>query len=216
MLDRIDREILRLLQNDARISNKELAHRVHLAPSTCLERVRRLRETGVIHGTRTIVEPRTLGIGLEAILIIQMRQQSRDDLERFRRALLSRPEVIRIYHLAGVTDFMVHVAVRDVDHLRDFGLDQVTSREDVRHVETSLVFHADECESWPDYEDVAADEKNVIRRAPESGAGLSLYRTRTTRLARCRGGDALGYRLFLLPRGRGGAPRHHLVPGSIC
>ena len=63
-LDRIDRKILAILQKDARISNKELANAVHLAPSTCFERVRRLRERGILGEAHATVDPEALGIGL--------------------------------------------------------------------------------------------------------------------------------------------------------
>jgi DNA-binding Lrp family transcriptional regulator len=78
-LDRIDRALVRALQKDARLSNKELAAQVGLAPSSCLERVRRLRRTGVLRGFHADVAPEALGVGLQALIAVQLRQHSRQD-----------------------------------------------------------------------------------------------------------------------------------------
>jgi DNA-binding Lrp family transcriptional regulator len=139
-LDRIDCEILAALQNNARLSNKELAARVGLAPSSCLARVRRLQEERVLRGFHAEVDLAAFGIGLQALIAVRLRQHSRRVLERFRAHLLSIPEVVSIYHVAGRQDFLVHVAVRDADHLRDMALDKLTTRPEVAHLETSLIF----------------------------------------------------------------------------
>ena len=83
-LDRIDMKILRALQNDARLSNKELAGIVGLAPSSCLERVRRLRKEKILLGSHARIEPSAVGIGLQAMIAVQLGQHSRDIVQRFR------------------------------------------------------------------------------------------------------------------------------------
>ena len=77
-LDRIDCTILEALQNDARLSNKELAARVGLAPSSCLERVRRLREDGILRSAHFVVDPHALGIGLQAMIAIRLHKHDRE------------------------------------------------------------------------------------------------------------------------------------------
>jgi len=139
-LDRIDAEIVTALQNDARRSNKELAAMVGLAPSSCLERVRRLQAEGVLRGFHAEVDPAAVGVRLEAMIVIRMDRHGGDVVEAFRRDMLAREEVLAVYHLAGVNDFLVHVAVRDAEHLRTVAVDAVSSRPDVRDVETALVF----------------------------------------------------------------------------
>lgn len=139
-LDRTDFAILEELQNDARLSNKELAVRVHLAPSSCLERVRRLREEGVLRGFHAEVDPAALGIGLQAMVSVQMSQHGKRAVQGFLEGVEGQPEALAVYYLAGATDFLVHVAVRDVDHLRAFVTDQVSARDGVQHVETHIVF----------------------------------------------------------------------------
>ena len=139
-LDRTDLVILAELQNDARLSNKELAARVGLAPSSCLERVRRLREGGVLTGFRAQVEPRALGIAIQALVFVRLSRHDRAQVKSFRKHALSIREAISVYHVAGQHDFMVHVGVRDANHLRDLALDAFTSRREVARIETHLIF----------------------------------------------------------------------------
>lgn len=139
-LDRIDFEIVRLLQNDARLSNKEVAARVGLAPSTCLGRVRRLTEERVLRGFHAEADPRALGIGLQALLFVRLARHSRKQVEAFRAHALSLRETVALYHVGGRHDFLVHLAVRDADHLRDIALEGFTTRREVAHLETHLLF----------------------------------------------------------------------------
>lgn len=150
-LDRIDCEILDLLSNDARLSNKELAARVGLAPSSCLARVRRLTERGVLRGFHADVAPGTIGIRLQAIMAVRLTRHVRENFDSFRALALSLPEVVAVYQVAGADDFLVHVAVRNADHLRDFVLDHISTREEVAHLETSLIFHHDHKHRLPNY-----------------------------------------------------------------
>jgi len=139
-LDRTDFAILAALQNDARLSNKELAARVALAPSSCLERVRRLREDGVLTAYRAIVEPRALGIAMQALVFVTLARHARRQVKSFRQHALSLPETIAVFHVAGQHDFLVHVGVRDANHLRDLAMDAFTSRPEVARIETHLIF----------------------------------------------------------------------------
>jgi DNA-binding Lrp family transcriptional regulator len=139
-LNRIDFAILAALQNDARLSNKELAARVGLAPSSCLERVRRLREDGVLTGFRARVEPGALGIAIQALVFVRLARHARRQVKAFRHHALSLPETIGLYHVAGQHDFLVHVGVRDANHLRDLAMDAFTGRPEVARIETHLIF----------------------------------------------------------------------------
>lgn len=150
-LDRIDFGILGALQEDARQSNKELAARVGLAPSSCHERVKRLREAGVLLGTHQRVHEAALGWGLQAIIAIRLRQHRRAAVESFREHLEGMEEVLRWYHIGGEHDFLVHVAVRDSHHLHDLALDGFTAHPEVDHMETHLCFALREHERAPCY-----------------------------------------------------------------
>ncbi len=141
-LDRIDFAILALLQNNARLSNKELAARVGLAPSSSFERVRRLREDGVLTGFRATVEPRALGVAMQALVFVTLARHARQQVKSFRRHALSLPEAIAVYHVAGQHDFLVHVGVRDAVATRDVAMDAFTSRREVARIETRLHLRA--------------------------------------------------------------------------
>ena len=148
--DRTDRAILAVLQKDAGLSNKELARKIRLAPSSCLQRVRRLKASGAIRGLHAHVAPAALGIGLQAIVAVRLAHHLERDVEAFRHRLRSRAEVVNIYYVSGGVDFFVHVAVRDVAHLRTLGAEAFTSHRIVAHVETSLVFEHDRSPALPD------------------------------------------------------------------
>jgi DNA-binding Lrp family transcriptional regulator len=139
-LDRTDRALVEALQKDARISNKDLARHVGLAPSTCLERVRALRARGVLRGFHADVDRDALGRGLEAIVAVRIRPHSRAYVDAFREAALAMPEVIELFHVTGADDFLLHVGVAGTDALRDFVLDRLTVRAEVGHVESRVVY----------------------------------------------------------------------------
>jgi len=150
-LDRIDCGILAALQENARLSNKELAIRVGLSQSSCLERVRRLEARKVLRGYHADVDPTALGIRLEAICSVRLGLHSRDEFEHFFSAVCVLPEVIDVYELAGATDYLVHVVVRDADHLRELMHDRISARPEVSHLETALVFRHAARKTLPQY-----------------------------------------------------------------
>lgn len=139
-LDRTDFEILVALQNNARLSNKELAARVRLAPSSCFERVRRLERAGVFRGFHAEIDPHVFGVGLQALVFVRLRRHSRQRVEAFRRYALDLAETTGIFHVTGEFDFLVRIALRDADHLRNLLMDAFTSRAEVAHLETHLIF----------------------------------------------------------------------------
>jgi DNA-binding Lrp family transcriptional regulator len=138
-LDSVDRALLHELQKDARQTNKALAEAVGVAPSTCLERIRELRARGVITGFRAEVDPAAIGRPMEAILSIQQRGSHRVATESLLSDTPALPETVRVMALTGTTDFIIHVAVRDMNHLRDlvWGL---IERPEIGRVQSSLVF----------------------------------------------------------------------------
>ena len=152
-LDRTDCDILTHLQKNARLSNKELAAAVGVAPSTCLERVRRLDADGVLRGYHAEVDPHAVGVGLQALVAIRLGQHSRPVVEAFQAHALALPEVVQVFHTTGANDFLVHVAVRDAEHLRDLALTAFTERPEVVHIETALLFAHHHAPGLPIYHD---------------------------------------------------------------
>lgn len=141
-LDSIDFEILRLLQNNARLSMKEIAARVELAPSSAHGRVAQLRASGVLLGAHAEVEPRALGVGLEALFMIGLLKHKRGTVDRFLDDVVKVPEVRFVFLVTGRYDLVVHVVVRDTRHLKDLALDQFTNRSGVTRIETSIIYEA--------------------------------------------------------------------------
>ncbi len=152
-LDRIDHQIVRLLRNNARLSNKALAREVGLAPSTCLVRTRLLQQSGVITGFKAEVNPSALGAGLQAMIAVRLKRHYKPDVEAFRRHALSLPEAVRFYHVAGPIDFLVHVWAKDSEHLRDLAMTAFTSRQEVAHIETELIFEHVSSQELPNFLD---------------------------------------------------------------
>ena len=152
-LDRIDYKIVRLLRNNARLSNKELAKQVGLAPSTCLVRTRMLQQTGVLTGFKAEVNPAALGVGLQAMISVRLKRHFKPDVEAFRQHALELPEVVRLYHVAGPIDFLVHVWTKDSEHLRDLAMTAFTARREVSHIETELIFEHVSCQELPAFLD---------------------------------------------------------------
>ena len=139
-LDQLDLDILAHLFRDAGMTNKDLAALVGVAPSTCLERVRKLQQDGVLKGAHCEVDYQALGGHIQAMVSLQLARHSRQIIDVFRDAILALPEVISLFHMGGKDDFLVHLCVADTEHLRNFVFDHFTSREEVVHLETSLVF----------------------------------------------------------------------------
>jgi DNA-binding Lrp family transcriptional regulator len=139
-LDRIDLAIIAALQKNARLSNKELAAKVNLAPSSCLARVRKLMETKVLEGFHAEVNPGALGVSLQAIIAVRLRRHSRVKFRSLYTHIRRFPEVLQVFHVSGVNDLLLHVAVSDVAHLRDLIVDQLATRSEVANCETSVIF----------------------------------------------------------------------------
>ena len=139
-LDDTDRAILRLLALDARMPNNAVAEAVGVAPSTCHGRIRALRERGVIRGFHADIDPAALGLGLQAMIAVRLGAHNRDQIDTFVRDVPRLPGVVGVFHVAGADDYLLHIAVRDSDALRDFVLDHLTGHPAVRHTETSLIF----------------------------------------------------------------------------
>ena len=139
-IDRTDHAILAALQNDGRLSNKQLASMVDLAPSSCHERVKKLMESGAIRGFHAEINPEALGYTLEAMIAVRLQRHTREQYDTFRATVLALDEVKAVHHLAGENDFLVHVMARDTAHLRDLALDHFIARPEVGHIETWLIF----------------------------------------------------------------------------
>lgn len=141
-MDELDSAIVRELQRDARQTNRELARRLEIAPSTCLERVRQLRTRNVILGYHAEIAPSALNREVEAFVSTRIRPLNRDVIDSFKAALIELPEVVAVFVIAGDEDFLVHVAVRDLDHLHAFLVDRLARRREVVSFRSQIVYQS--------------------------------------------------------------------------
>jgi DNA-binding Lrp family transcriptional regulator len=139
-MDELDAEIARLLQSDARQSNRELARRLGIAPSTCLERVRALTRRGVLRGYHAEVDLKALNRAVQALIAVQVRPLKRSVIDDFKDSVSQLPEVMTVFVLAGGDDFLLHVAVQDLDHLHAFLLDRLSKRGEIVGFRTSVIY----------------------------------------------------------------------------
>jgi DNA-binding Lrp family transcriptional regulator len=140
VLDDVDRRLLRELAADARIPNNALAAKAGIAPSTCLGRVRALRESGVIRGYHADVDPTALGRPIQAMISVRLQSHARGHIPAFMAKIATLPEVLNVFFLGGADDFHVHIAATGTDNLRDFVVVNLSGDPDVALTETNLIF----------------------------------------------------------------------------
>ena len=119
-LDAIDRAILTELQRDGRVSNVELAQRVHLSPSACLRRVKQLEDEGVIAQYVALLNPKAVGQHGISFTIINLETMSNGLLEAFERAVRDVPQILDCYYIAGANDYLIRFSYRDAEDLERF------------------------------------------------------------------------------------------------
>jgi len=137
-IDPIDVRILSELQRDSKLTNVELATRVHLSPSPCLARVRSLEERGVIDRYVALLDPHAVGLNVSVFIQIRLEKQTKDALDVFEAAILERPEVMECYLMSGDSDYLLRVVVEDVQALERLIIDKLTPISVVANIRSSF------------------------------------------------------------------------------
>ena len=137
-LDAIDRRIIAVLQENARVSNVELAESVGVSASPCWRRVRELERTGVISRFVTLVDPAALGLPVSVFIQVSLEKQVESALEVFENAILQRPEVMECYLMTGDADYMLRVVVADLEAYERFLMDHLTRVPAVANIRSSF------------------------------------------------------------------------------
>jgi Lrp/AsnC family transcriptional regulator, leucine-responsive regulatory protein len=137
-LDATDWRILARLQEEARISNVDLARAVNLSPSPCLNRVRVLEEGGVISRYVTLLDPLKLGLTVSVFIQVSLEKQMRDALDTFEASVLARDEVMECYLMTGDADYLLRVVVPDVQSLERFIVDYLARIPGVASIKSSF------------------------------------------------------------------------------
>lgn len=139
-LDRFDKHILEVLQQDGRMNNQDLADRIGLSPSPCLRRVRALEESGLIKGYQALLDAKKLGLTLMALIHISMDKHTPERFANFEAAVTVLPEVLECLLITGQdADYQIKAMVRDMDHYQALLLNQITRIEGVSGVHSSFV-----------------------------------------------------------------------------
>lgn len=139
-VDAVDRRILAALANDGRVTNAALAKHLGIAESTCLQRVRSLRERGIVRGVHADIDLAALGYGIQAVVKVRLGSHNRDHVASFHQVVATLPGALRTFHVGGEDDYLIHVAVSSTQQLRDLVLEHINVHPVVRHTETQLVF----------------------------------------------------------------------------
>lgn len=138
-LDRTDVKILNELQRNANLTNVELADRVNLSPSPCLTRVRKLEQTGIIDRRVTLLNPKMMGLEINAYIQVTLDKQLRTALDSFREAVERIPEVMECNWMTGDCDFLLRVVVHDVDELERLIAMKLSKLDFVSSIRSNLV-----------------------------------------------------------------------------
>lgn len=137
-LDAVDWKILGRLQEDARISNVDLARAVHLSPSPCLTRVRALEESGIISRYVTLLDPLQAGLTVSVFIQVSLEKQMRNALDTFETSVLARDEVMECYLMTGDADYLLRVVVPDMQSLERFIVDYLAKIPGVSSIKSSF------------------------------------------------------------------------------
>jgi Lrp/AsnC family transcriptional regulator, leucine-responsive regulatory protein len=138
-IDQFDDKILRVLRQDGRMTSIELAEAVGLSPSSCQRRQRELEQRGVIRGYHADVDPAVLGQSLAVFAAVQLQRHVRSDVQSFQKAVKQLPEVLEVHHIAGAFDYLLRIAVADLESYETFHADCLTALPGVSHITSYVV-----------------------------------------------------------------------------
>jgi DNA-binding Lrp family transcriptional regulator len=141
-MDRIDRAILRHLQEDGRLSNVELAQRLNLSPSPCLRRVRRLEEAGAIRGYHADIAPEAVDRGFEVVVHAELSLKDRATVEAFEERIAQFDEVIECRRMFGIPDYLIRVAVADPAAYENFYMNRLAGLPGLARVNSQFTMKA--------------------------------------------------------------------------
>jgi len=139
-MDAIDRKIIRELQENARISNQDLAERVNLSPSPCLRRVRNLEKQGVIAGYTAVVDQEKYGLPLNVFVQIRLERQTEELINAFESKVHDIEEIMECYLMTGSNDYLLHIVSDNLKSYERFMREKLTKIDGIGSVETSITF----------------------------------------------------------------------------
>jgi Lrp/AsnC family transcriptional regulator, leucine-responsive regulatory protein len=149
-IDALDRKILLALQRNGRVTNAELARELGVAPSTMLERIRKLEESKALRGFRAVVDPEALGLTVQGFVSVILSRHDTDCIRDFEQGIGELANVRACYHLTGRFDYLLHVAAQDLPHLGRIVKEKIASISGIAKAETFLVLSEVKSDGgWP-------------------------------------------------------------------
>ena len=139
-MDQKDRQILRALQEDGRMSNQDLSERVNLSPSPCLRRLRNLEALGVIRGFSASVDPVAYGLPIMAFLSVRLERHTEETVSRFEQQVVRFEEVLECYMMTGSVDYMLRVVAAGLPEYEDFIRHRIHRIGGIASIDTSFVY----------------------------------------------------------------------------
>jgi DNA-binding Lrp family transcriptional regulator len=137
--DSIDKKILSLLEQNARISNAELADKVNLSPTPCLRRLRKLESSGLIRGYSAVLDEKALGLQASALVFVNLDKNTKENAEHFEAALKLLPEVMECFVVAGRHDYVLRIVTRDLDDYERFIKERLAVVDKIADLESIII-----------------------------------------------------------------------------
>jgi len=157
-MDMIDKQILKILQDNARIKKSEMARELNLPATTLQERIRRLEKRRIIKKYQVIVDPEMIGFSVQAFVAVTLDRHESSDIRDFERSVKTIPNIKACYHSSGRFDYLLHLIARDLNELGVLVKTRITSLPDFGRCETHLVFSEIETsKQWPFLDEKAMD-----------------------------------------------------------
>ena len=139
-MDHKDRQIIRALQKDGRMTNQDLADKVNLSPSPCLRRVRNLEAAGAIRGYAVEADPAAYGLPITVFVRVRLERHNEEDVQHFERRILAIEDVLECHVLTGATDYQLRVVVADLEAYEDFIRNRIHPIGGIASIDTSFVY----------------------------------------------------------------------------
>ncbi len=137
-MDKIDAQILELLQQDANMTTQQIADRINMSQSPCWRRINKLEEQGLIDRKVTLLNREKLGLEVVVFATVNLTAQGRDNLEDFEREVRVLPEVLECYTMAGIWDYMLKIVVKDIRHYEMFVRERLTKLSHIGEVHSHI------------------------------------------------------------------------------
>ena len=138
-LDRTDHRILHMLQQNAKLTIKEISGELGMTTTPVYERIKRMEEDGYIRGYIALLDRNKLGLKMVVFCSVRLQQQSQDSFQKFEEEIKELNEVIKCYHIAGDFDYLLHVIIADMNAFQDFRVNKLAVLVNIGHVQTSFV-----------------------------------------------------------------------------